>query len=199
MAIQIILALGLGVLILLLSILKLWNPNENCMEHVIKLPLNIEFKGCSIWGVILIVGLFVFYLGFDAANNTGADSEAPSTVTSISIFPKAYAGEGYCEQGGSGWVYMGDKQYNERWWFTKEDGDVGKADGKISGILIMKAESDRYLREESFEALTGTTLGKILGVKTPKPVCIVKKGSRVKVVEFKQVGRNRAWANAIVQ
>ncbi len=199
MAIQIILALFLGVIILLLSLIKLWNPSENCMQHELRLPFGISFKGCSIWGVVLMIVVFIFYIGFEAANKDAADSAPLRSSASFSVIPSAYAEEGFCVENSRGWVYMGDKTYNDQWWFTKEEGDVGEADGPVDGELVMTANSDRYLREEAFQSLTDTTLGKILGIYTPQVVCIIQAGSQVQVSEFKQTGRDRAWAKAVIK
>lgn len=86
------------------------------------------------------------------------------------------------------WTYLGPASNVDAW-------NYRTIMAEPDGLEIMQATRPMFLREDHYERLTGTLLGRFLGYRRPDPTGHVEMGECVRVLDREVVGRDRVWLN----
>ena len=175
-----------ALLILIGLILLVFRPNHtrrgNFTFKIVgigKFETNVPGLACIGIGALLILASLDFYQGTsNVSSNVGTRKEAfldgmvsnAHAETQLSHSAPT-AGQ---KQPVLGWVYLGDVTEFNKWNFKLE------TNAPNSGIVV-RAVRDTDLWKNSFEDLTGTITGRILGFKKPEHIGTIVKDSCVRL------------------
>jgi hypothetical protein len=79
------------------------------------------------------------------------------------------------------------------------EGEITSTQGQQKSKLMLVAGSERYLRVDRYSDLTGTVLGRIIGITPPAIVCTLPVNAKFLVSELATVGRNRTWIKGTME
>lgn len=144
--------------------------------------------------VLVALGLVALLLGVEAYKNGGADLAVSETLQNHSVGGVLDQMQAMTLAAGEqeivdtkGWVFLGSAQDSGEWSLDFR----GKS---IQPATLVRAQRKITMREDHFGGLTGTTLGRLFGVKEPTPIETLDKGSCVVLTgENRTVGMNKVW------
>lgn len=135
---------------------------------------SFEFSGVGAGGIAcILIGVGCLYLAWNAADRGGEDGQDTSSLSLVTVAVAQQNPSKTVKSRTEGWVYA--------------------PEGSFIGDDIKEAQRRAPLRDNHFDDLTGTILGKLLGYGKPDVVGQIKPGDCVRVGESTVVGFGKTW------